>query len=77
MSGKWALLAIMDNGPGIVNIKLNEIWLPGRTTIPGGTGFGLTIVRDAVTDLGGTVSAIANGETGGAEFVVKLPLIGD
>lgn len=77
VSGKWALITFSDNGPGIDDIKLSEIWLPGRTTIAGGTGFGLTIVRDVVTDLGGSVSTIAHGELGGAEFIVKLPLIGD
>lgn len=77
VSGKWVLINFSDNGPGIKDIKLNELWLPGRTTIAGGTGFGLTIVRDVVTDLGGTVSAITHGELGGAEFIVKLPLIGE
>jgi len=77
VSGKWVLINFSDNGPGIKDIKLNELWLPGRTTIAGGTGFGLTIVRDVVTDLGGSVSAIAHGELGGAEFIVKLPLIGE
>jgi signal transduction histidine kinase len=76
-SGSWVLINFSDNGPGIAHIKIDEIWLPGRTTVPGGTGFGLTIVRDAVVDLGGTVRAIARGEMGGAEFIVKLPLLGD
>ena len=55
---------------------MDEIWLPGRTSTPGGTGLGLTIVRDSVTDLGGQVHAIAKGELGGAEIVVALPLMG-
>ncbi len=77
VSGTWLLIDFSDNGPGITDIKLDEIWLPGRTTVPGGTGFGLTIVRDAVADLGGSVRAIARGELDGAEFIVKLPLLGD
>ena len=68
-------LRFMDNGPGIKGLDLEEIWLPGRTTIPAGTGLGLTIVRDSVVDLGGEIWAVANGELGGAEFVVKLPLV--
>jgi signal transduction histidine kinase len=67
------LLSILDSGPGIEGIRLSDVWLPGRTTLPGGTGLGLTIVRDAVLDLGGEVSAIAHGELGGAEFHVVLP----
>lgn len=74
IAGDWLLLKVLDNGPGIVDIGLEEIWLPGRTTTTGGTGFGLTIVRDSVGDLAGKINAIANGELGGAEFVVSLPL---
>jgi C4-dicarboxylate-specific signal transduction histidine kinase len=55
---------------------MNDIWLPGQTRRPNGTGLGLTIVRDAVHDLGGKASAIAHGELGGASFIVELPIIG-
>lgn len=70
------LLSVKDNGPGIVGLPLDEIWHPGRTSTPGGTGLGLTIVRDSVADLGGHVRAIPGGELGGAEIVVTLPLMG-
>jgi C4-dicarboxylate-specific signal transduction histidine kinase len=70
------VLRILDSGPGIRGLNVNEIWLPGRTTLPDGTGLGLTIVRDAVTDLGGKTHAIANSELGGAEIVIELPLQG-
>jgi len=76
-SGNSVVIDFSDNGPGIEAIKMEEIWLPGRTTLPGGTGFGLTIVKDAVADLGGSVRAIAHSELGGAEFIVRLPLVGD
>ena len=62
---------------GINNIKLDEIWLPGKTTREGGTGLGLTIVRDSVADLGGKVNVIPKGELGGAEFIVELKLNGE
>ena len=42
---------------------------------PGPTGFGLTIVKDSVADLGGKVGVIPRGELGGAEFIVELPII--
>lgn len=67
---------VLDNGPGIVGISTKDIWLPGQTTRPNGTGLGLTIVRDAVTDLGGAVDAIETGELGGAEFIIELPILG-
>jgi signal transduction histidine kinase len=74
--GGYVRLKVLDNGLGIRDIKLDEIWLPGRTTRPGGTGLGLTIVKDSVSDLGGKVKASANSELGGAEFIVELPLVG-
>jgi signal transduction histidine kinase len=70
------VLNISDNGPGIKDISIRDIWLPGHTTNPNGTGLGLTIVRDAVYDLGGKVRAIANSELGGAEIIIELPIIG-
>lgn len=73
---KIYILKVADNGPGIKNISTREIWLPGHTTNPKGTGLGLTIVRDATYDLGGKVRALATGELGGAEIIIELPIIG-
>ncbi len=69
-----AVISVADNGPGIRGIGTDEIWLPGQTTSPDGTGFGLTIVRDSVADLRGSRTVIGNGELGGAEFKIVLPL---
>ena len=70
------IIAVADNGPGIIGITLKDIWLPGQTTNPSGTGLGLTIVKDAVNDLGGTTGVIAQSDLGGAEILVELPIIG-
>lgn len=69
-------LEFADNGPGIEDIAIEDVWLPGETTRPNGTGLGLTIVRDTVEDLGGMVSALAHGDLGGATFLVELPILG-
>ena len=69
-------LKCLDSGPGITDIPLADIWLPGETTRENGTGLGLAIVHDAVQDLGGSVGALANGELGGAELFVHLPILG-
>ena len=69
-------LIIMDNGPGIDGISIKDLWLPGQTTNSNGTGLGMTIVKDAVEDLNGTVEVIAKGEMGGAEIRITLPIIG-
>lgn len=68
-------IEISDSGPGIMGISLADIWLPGKTTRSNGTGLGLTIVRDAVADLGGDVSAYTSSDIGGAKFLVELPLL--
>ena len=72
---RWSL-SVSDSGPGIAGIRKSEIWLPGRTTRQNGTGLGLTIVRDAVHDLGGDVHALEQGPRGGAVITVRLPIIG-
>ena len=69
------LLRVMDNGLGIVNIGLDEIWLLGKSAFEEGTGLGLTIVKDSVADMNGEVTAVAKGELGGAEFIVNIPLL--
>ncbi|MDE0394251.1 MAG: ATP-binding protein [Gammaproteobacteria bacterium] len=72
---QWSL-SVSDSGPGIVGIRKSDIWLPGHTTRKRGTGLGLTIVRDAVQDLGGSVEALESGPRGGAVITVHLPIIG-
>jgi len=74
-AGDRIAIRVMDNALGIKGVDIADIWLPGVTTNPEGTGLGLTIARDCAEDLGGEMTAIANGELGGAEFVVLLPVI--
>jgi signal transduction histidine kinase len=70
-------LLVSDNGPGIQKVGVDEIFLPGETTTKNGIGLGLTIVRDAVMSLDGSVSARSSGELGGAEFLVELPILSE
>ena len=74
--GDLLMLTVSDNGPGVQHFSTDEIWLPGVTSRPGGSGLGLTIVKDTVVDLGGTVRAVANGRLGGADFEIGLPILG-
>ena len=66
-------IVVLDSGPGIQRRLVDRIWLPGVTSDENGTGLGLTIVRDTVSELGGRVNAVPNGELGGAEFLIELP----
>ena len=68
------ILIVADNGPGINDISIEDIWLPGKTTTIKGTGLGLAIVKDVVTDLGGSVEAESRSEFGGAKFTMVLPI---
>ena len=68
------VIRVMDNSVGI-QLDIEDIWLAGVTTTPDGSGLGLTIARDCAHDLGGDIAAIAKGETGGAEFIVRIPAI--
>ena len=70
------LMHFSDSGPGISGISEDDIWLPGQTTRPNGTGLGLTIVKDSMSDLGGSVKASSDGSLGGAVFTVEFPIIG-
>lgn len=73
---KYLEIVFTDSGPGIVDLKIPEVWLPGSTTNPEGTGLGLTIVKDTVRDMGGKVDLRATGTHGGAEFTIQLPILG-
>ena len=75
-SGSDLLISVRDNGPGIRGIGRADIWSPGQTTTPGGTGIGLTIVRDEAADLEGRAYLAPESGRKGTEFVVRLPLFG-
>lgn len=72
-------IVVNDSGPGFDHENKELIWQPlfstrldskGRAT---GTGLGLTIVKSAVEELGGTVKAVQAGALGGAEFTAWFP----
>ena len=58
---------VEDDGPGIPADAREEVFEPGRSTEPSGTGFGLTTVEQVAEAHGWTVR-VADGERGGARF---------
>jgi len=68
-----ALLFVEDNGPGMTAEQQRRVFEPYFTTKPTGTGLGLPLVKQAITDVGGTIELLS--EPGlGTRFTVALPL---
>ena len=64
-------IEITDDGPGIAEADLEDIWQPYVTHKPGGTGLGLAIARQAVLAHDGAVEATS---TRGAGTQIRLIL---
>jgi signal transduction histidine kinase len=68
-------IAVEDEGPGVSPKDRERIWRPftrGSTTLAnGGSGIGLTIVREVAGAHGGTAH-VESSASGGARFVVTL-----
>jgi PAS domain S-box-containing protein len=62
---------VEDDGAGIPAERHDEIFDPGHSSTSGGTGFGLSIVKQIIEAHGGTVS-VADGSEGGARFEFVL-----
>jgi signal transduction histidine kinase len=76
--GDEVCLSVTDEGPGIPEQDVERVWEPfcrlarPESSPVGGTGIGLTIVRQLVELHGGRVS-VGPGITRGARFLVWLP----
>jgi len=70
-------IAVSDEGPGVPLDERERIWRPfmrgGAARNHGGSGIGLTIVRQVAEGRGGAVR-VESTPGGGARFVVSLPI---
>ncbi len=73
-AGRFLLVDVDDDGPGIPPEARAQIFVPFFTTRARGTGLGLALVQRTVVDLGGVVDAL-EGPRGGALFRIRLPLV--
>lgn len=73
--GDQCRIAVSDTGPGIREDVLPRLFEPFTTTKPAGEGLGLGLMISAhiVREFGGSLKA-ENMETGGACFVIEMPL---
>ncbi len=66
-------LSVEDDGPGVAPEQADQIFDPYMTTKPKGTGLGLAIVKKIVEEHGGGIY-LDRQFTGGARFVIRLPV---
>ncbi len=68
------VVRVADSGTGIPDQHLGRVFEPFFTTKgPHGTGLGLSMAREIMEDVGGSIEA-ANQPIGGAVFVLRFPL---
>ncbi|MCB1760284.1 MAG: HDOD domain-containing protein [Gammaproteobacteria bacterium] len=66
-------LRLADSGPGIAEELLDSVFRPVKSTKGGAhSGLGLTIVKNLLSDIDGSISC-SNGVKSGAEFIIHLP----
>ena len=71
--GVRALLRVSDNGKGMTAEQLERLFEPFYTTKKEGTGLGLTLVQQIVTEHGGHIECeSASGK--GSTFTIILPV---
>ncbi len=64
-------ICFKDNGPGIDPANIKNIFDPFFTTKPEGSGIGLALCQDLVSEHGGTIRAQSDGY--GTQMIVVLP----
>lgn len=79
VEGRWIVLTVDDEGPGIPATDRELLFEPfvrleaSRARKTGGAGLGLAVVRSLVEAQGGDI-AVGDAPGGGARFTVRLPL---
>lgn len=73
-AGGWVECAFRDHGPGFAPGDLAAAFAPFSPRRSGGAGLGLAIVQHVVEEHGGEVAA-RNHSEGGAEVVIRLPVM--
>lgn len=73
---RMAVLTVSDDGPGVPESEREDVFerfRRGSSSVPGGSGLGLALVRESVVGLGGGARA-ERSPWGGLSVVVRIPL---
>jgi signal transduction histidine kinase len=73
---RMAVLAVSDDGPGVPAGERDAVFerfARGSTSVPGGSGLGLALVRESVAGLGGGAQALES-TWGGLTVTVRMPM---
>ncbi|MFD1624582.1 ATP-binding protein [Azospirillum griseum] len=79
-AGRFVLVTVSDNGPGVVSDRKESVFLPFVTTRKDGTGQGLAILRRIIDDHLGEIyedgkSQAEQRGNAGARFRIALPVL--
>lgn len=69
--GRWLIVAVKDNGEGILVENYDKVFVPNFTTKSSGTGLGLAICKQIIDGAGGRIWFEPN-ENEGTAFKVQL-----
>lgn len=72
--GETVAIHVQDNGPGIPEEKLAQLFKPFFTTKASGTGLGLVLSRNLALKMGGNLEYVVNNGGPGAHFRLTLPV---
>jgi signal transduction histidine kinase len=70
-----ATLSVADDGPGVPRSEREAVFerfRRGSTSVPGGSGLGLALVRESMAGVGGSAMA-AESRWGGLDVIVRMP----
>jgi signal transduction histidine kinase len=73
---RTAVLSVSDDGPGVPADEREAVFdrfTRGTTSVPGGSGLGLALVRESVAGLGGSARA-GESQWGGLTVTVRMPM---
>ena len=68
------VITVEDDGPGMSDETLQNLFIPFFTTKQEGTGLGLSTTQRIITDHGGEIFAGNSSDLKGARFEIRLPL---